>query len=642
MGTPCEHFFGIQELVDILTPYLTRLDVSRLARTCRRNHTSCTPAIYRELSISATDVQLGVFNSIAGMTALGCNVQHVKKLNIRLDELAYYFNCVMAFENLQSRTTTTNTTDTLTPQRPNWLPAPDPLTNALELVPLPKMTNLVDFSLTFEDDNNAYKLPSAADFRVMTAQLCWMLSLHPHLTRLHVREIHSTGIQGFKRLCRAIAGLTKLQELTVSLLSRSFMPSRSYFDLFFSCAPSVQRLLILPFRRDESSLPSLETWSANHDGTDNEVLMASSWRRQGLLDKLESLRLWEFDVRTTTLDILQVFAHCPNIKSLFLPPLAGLRDIDAIGEYVGKNCSKITTLKYRCGEFMEGHFLPFKIVEALPAQQLEEFEYHGCVRDPERLQDNLHLLRRHFAVLRRVDIGQPDIAFAYKIPAAFILKECYGLEDLVIPYSRRGYYVDLGDLIRQPWNCSRLKRLELCINGCELPEPPIELTRLTSLRKPYYSRTSPIATWEDEVIQFVQLELFYRQIGKLTALQHLVLKMARLEERGRWLHLYQNSLYAFPALLSLPELEEGGGSRRPAYLQHWAGLNDLRTLRGSFRADTEETKETTGWNEARFMREHWPRLEYAAFFSRTSNVTEPFKWLEANSVKKERPESLFF
>ena len=234
-----------------------------------------------------------------------------------------------------------------------------------------------------------------------------------------------------------------------------------------------------------------------------------------------------------TLDILQVFAHCPNIKDLPLPSLAGLRDIDAIGEYVDKNCSKITTLRYRCAEVMESTLLPFGIVYALPAQKLKEFEHHGCFGNLERLQDCLHLLRCHFAALRRVVLDQSDKTFAYRIPVAFILKKCYGLEDLVASYGQGSYYVDPEVLIdRQPWNCSRLKRLDLCINGCELPEPPAELTKTEAfLRKPYYSRTNPLTIWKGEVVQFLRLEILYRRIGALTALtalQHLDLRMARL------------------------------------------------------------------------------------------------------------------
>ncbi|KAK3831683.1 MAG: hypothetical protein JOS17DRAFT_743966 [Linnemannia elongata] len=648
MATSCNQFFGIQELVDNLTPLLTQQDLSRLTRTCRRIHISCTPAFYRELIVLYPHRRVKVFNSTTGLVALGRNVQHVKKVFFGLEDMAYFYNCVLAFEDLQSHTST----DTPTPQRPSWLPGPDEtLTNTPELVPLPPITNLVNLSLAFEvagkayTPPSAYKIPSAVDFGVMTAQLCWMLSLNQHLTRLHLGDIHSTGIQGFRRLCRTLAGMTKLQELIVSLPSLSFVPDRWLFDLFFSCPPSVQRLLILPFEGDTRSLTQ-----PSHDGTDNEELIEPSWRRQGFLDKLESLRLWEFDEEITTLDIQQVFAHCPNIKSLFLPPLTGLRDIDVIGEYVGKKCPKITTLSYRGSEVTDSAFLPFRIVDALPAQKLEEFEYKGSFRDLEGVEDNLYLLRRHFAALRRVDIDQSRCSFVSRIPVAFILKECSGLEDLAVSRVWSGYYVDLEDLTDQePWVCSRLKRLELSINGCELPNPPMELKIAEPcLGEPYYSRPNPLTICDIEVAHFAQLEVFYRKIGALTSLQYLVLRMARLDERSRYLYLKRDGLYSFPALLSLPKPEGGGGGgggrqRRPAYLQHWARLKDLRTLQGSFRADTLETKVTAGWDEVRFMREHWPRLSYANFFSRRTNVTEPFRWLEENSVKNGRLSgSLYF
>ncbi|KAG0286026.1 hypothetical protein BGZ96_009813 [Linnemannia gamsii] len=187
MATASELFFGIQDLVDILASHLSQQDLARLTRTCRSLHQSCTPAYYRNLSIGTVgEAIVRVFNSTSGMVALGRHIQPVRKVYFGVEELAYFYKYVLAFENIQSHTTT----DPPRPQRPSWLPPPDTLTNELKLEPLPSMINLVDFSRVFEDADNAYKLPDATDFRVMTAQLRWVLSLIQHLTCLYLEDIN--------------------------------------------------------------------------------------------------------------------------------------------------------------------------------------------------------------------------------------------------------------------------------------------------------------------------------------------------------------------------------------------------------------------------------------------------------------------
>lgn len=199
---------------------------------------SPAPALYRELSIGATYGQLGVFNSIPGMTALGRNVQYVKKLNIGLNELVFYFNCVMVFEDLQSHTTTSSgaAIDTLTPQRPNWLPMPeDPLRNKLELVPLPPTTNLVDITFPFDVVANAYNLPSVNNSRTAMGHLCWILSLNPQLSRLYIDETPTLDPCGFRCFRKIVASLPSLTDLDIVIQTEDPAQFRFCSDIFFRC-----------------------------------------------------------------------------------------------------------------------------------------------------------------------------------------------------------------------------------------------------------------------------------------------------------------------------------------------------------------------------------------------------------------------
>lgn len=83
-------------------------------------------------------------------------------------------------------------------------------------------------------------------------------------------------------------------------------------------------------------------------------------------------------------------------------------------------------------------------------------------------------------------------------------------------------YITFDDALRNPWSCTKLIRLNLGISGCMLP---VEFGV-----KPYYRRPTPITLTKVETQHFSRLENLYRQIGSLTALQELNLRMVSLGE----------------------------------------------------------------------------------------------------------------
>ncbi|KAF9128103.1 hypothetical protein BGW39_005344 [Mortierella sp. 14UC] len=155
-----------------------------------------------------------------------------------------------------------------------------------------------------------------------------------------------------------------------------------------------------------------------------------------------------------------------------------------------------------------------------------------------------------------------------------------------------GVFVELAEPIEYPWSFAKLRWLTLGIIGCDLPiEPEVA---------PYISRPCPITLTQAEAQHFTQLAQLYRQIGALAELRFLDLRMVKLD------------------------------TRRPGFLHHLAGLKKFEFLEGSVRADAEQTKQTMGWNEVKFMTEYWPHLEHARFFAYKDDVTEPFEWFRHN------------
>lgn len=630
MATPCEQFFGIQELVDVLTSFLTQLDLSRLTRTNRSVYTSCTPAFYRKLSIVVGNGKLRVFNSTTGMAALARNIQHVRKAFFGVEEQAYYYNCVLAFEKLHSH----QSTDMYPPQqRPDWLPPADLLQH--ELIPLPPMTNLLDFSFTFDTANNPYKLPSCLDHRAMMAQLSWMMSLnHRNLTHLRIADIPKYGVRegDWQVLCRAISELTELKELDVSFETWKDDIFQTGIDVFFSCRPSIRRLRMRAFEggeedeeegeendgddstgSDKGSQQKDQSRSRKDNDEDRDLVYLP--RRQKPLINLEMLELWDIGAQDSTSDVLSVFAHCPNIKQLSIYSLAGYREVDVIGEYIGSRCSRIESLIYSStGDSGADDSLPFKIMDALPARQLKQIQCHGLFEEALTLSHNFPRLARHFDTLQELVLHRTgSIA---RISIASVFRECSNLESLLIQcHSRIGSFIGLSDAIDGPWNCLRLRRLNLSISECGLP--------VEAGVKPYYSRSTPISLNADETRHFARLGSLYQRIGALTELRELSLKMVtRIGQSYSGARLDCEGM--FHAMLSLGDAEAG----RPGFLNQLAGLSKLEKLEGSVRLNEEEAKVTIGWDEVRWMDMHWPRLVKARFFRHTKHVTEPFRWLD--------------
>ncbi|KAF8947099.1 hypothetical protein BGZ47_010239 [Haplosporangium gracile] len=100
-STACEQFFDIPELPQLLMVFLDRKDVSRLARTCRKMYTRCTPPLFRNL-LARDTTPVKLLLSTPAVLALARNSQHVRTLSLELHELVYYYNCLLAFQDINS------------------------------------------------------------------------------------------------------------------------------------------------------------------------------------------------------------------------------------------------------------------------------------------------------------------------------------------------------------------------------------------------------------------------------------------------------------------------------------------------------------------------------------------------------------
>ncbi|KAG0296826.1 hypothetical protein BGZ96_008430 [Linnemannia gamsii] len=595
MSDALERFFDMTELIDHLTLFLDTKDVSRLIRTSKTMYARCVPSLFKTLSVASLNRLL---SSLSALQVLARNSQHVRRLAFTSSQLSYYYNCVLAFQDICSHVSDTPST------RPPWFPPLDVHTN--QLVALPPMTRLSHFCVDVDDPfmipiDGPPLVPISKD-RTKLAHLYWMFSLSPHLASLSLEKVAIADIESCRRLGEAIAGLHALKKLDLTVFCRDNIKRTLLYQLFFSCSSSV-RLLNFKMRDD--------IFGVEEDETEDTVAVV---RRQEPLIHLEELGILGIYDWNSAVDIRSIFAYCPNVKKLSLEVSPGYQENDNIEQFIGRQCPRIELLNYSLPWSSTPDPLPFRIMESLPAQQVTEFVYYGALSKDISFRTDV-AFHSHSTTLQKVCIdGKGTIP---KAMASAIFSGCFNLETLHIARESSDPYIALADALEYPWACTKLQHLSLAISGCELPvEPGVE---------PYYLRPTPITLTEVETQHFSRLEDLYQRIGTLTGLRELYLAMAILGEDGE---LDEETMrydrHSFPAMLNLQDAQTG----RPGLLQLLSGLRNLEELRGSVSADSDETLVTVGRTEAIWMDQNWPDLQYADFFNYMYGVTEPFQWLE--------------
>lgn len=605
-----QRVFDIPELVDLLLSQCDKPEVSILARTNRTIRRSCTPWLYKSLDFRHDSESKGL-DYVPGMVAFGRNVRHVKDLTVGPDELAFYYNCVLDFEEIHGRFRGSVPTTS----RPAWFPPPD--SHTCQVLALPPMTNLSQVTLEGHSEfNNPHRMRSAQDPRAILGQLCWLISLNPHLTYLNVNPISIKDPQSGRRLVEAVAGLQGIRELGLWIECRSQDAFRLGMDLFYSVKPSI-RSFVLSLSQGGNNDGELDQEGL---GVSNDGLMVMP-RRQEPLVNLETLALWGLDDHVHVGTILSILGHCPNIIKLGTFDIDNEQTVSIIADFVGRECSRIRKLNCSWDYFGRGAILPFKIMEALPAQQVTEVDmcqWHSIFNQPIVGPAIL----RHSTTLRSLNLrSRGGIA---RMPAAAIFENCLSLESFQTFEYNLGLYANLDDVQGAPWKCSNLRELSIAFSGCELP-----FDHDNPDSQPYYARPAPIVLSEAEVQHFARLERLYWQVGQLTQLRYLQLVMVKPNEEDQLEWGSMDVPKAFPALMTLGDVRQG----RPGYLNHLAELKELEMFAGSIDMDNVETKVTSEWREAVWMYEHWPRLQKAYIFSSKDGVSAPFEWLKDKYIQ---------
>ncbi|KAF9139161.1 hypothetical protein BG015_002152 [Linnemannia schmuckeri] len=612
--------FNIPELVSLITSHLDRDDLSRLLRTSQHMHTHCIPFLFKNLSLQYVNNGGGIFQSIVATLALAKNVQHVRSLVVNKLDAVYLFNCLIDFQETHARVAGVPFV------RPRWLPPPDPRT--CQLIALPPLKNLTTLrfnmnTIEFPTDCR-YIIPSYKSTGAALPQVCWIIRQSPHLAYLEIQSITIQNPGRIRLLTDTIAALDFLKELSLTIIS----PKEDWLSigsaLFFSCSPTLEKFTTymepVSGDGDNGTDPSIETqeWylQAKEGEKDVQGKQIAAPRRIAPLLKLREATLCDMDTTGSRQDVIAVLEHCPNVETLRLPAISKGDSGADLANLIARLCPRVSSLMTAQIPGGADNELPFKVMEALPEQQVETLFCPGSSFRMDEMAAR-SIFQRHSTILRNL-----TLMFCGGIQSKAvqtILVECGALEKFEV----RGYdthgglLIHLEDAIEKPWACTRVKRFDLTVGVPEL--------ELIEDSEPYYRRDPPIVLTPDEEQQFAMLEKLYRQIGMLTEVERLDFRLEWLDEDG---FPTQDSAYdtnAFPALLSLGDARTG----RPGYLHLLAGLKKLRKLRGSVFMDLEETEETVDCKEVVWMDDHWRNLTIAEFFHNAGNeARDCFLWLK--------------
>ncbi|KAF9082395.1 hypothetical protein BGX23_012507, partial [Mortierella sp. AD031] len=573
MSTSTNRFFNTPELVLSMAEFLDKFDSSCLSRTCQRLQGWIESQLYKDLTVKFEPKRFNIFASPDSVLALVRNALYVQSLHLGMAETIYFDGCICAHTSPVS---------------------PLPAATSLQVVPIPPLTNLTELDLEldlclhrkYDHVCPYFKLPDTAAVAAATAagfaQTCGLLQLSENLVKVKVHHLPIQCRQDFNLFARAIASLPRLEELNLHIcVAHDTEGSLKWFDVFFMCQSSIRKfqvdvgcaerseMAVITIAEDVDdgrgggvasetrSIAASDGSKAPTDGLslfyDNGGGQVHSGTRPKLGVPTSSTSGWPF----LSHDFVKIVVDCcPLLKRVFVSALANV----------------------------DGFCLPTDLMTTIQEQQVEEFECNdygaGFLEGPEASMTFL----RHSKTLRRVYVESYTQANSEAMCA--VLFVCEVLEDFKtndgIRSADPSFYINLDGAVSRPWACKGLRHLKLSFGIARFDQ------------EPYYNRSPMVTLTDEEQEQFGVLERLYRQIGLLTELSYLDLKALALDDQGQ-------------PIGSLGDEDTG----RPGYLALLGGLKKLKVLRGSFYADTNESKMTMGWPEVRWMTAYWLKLEVA-------------------------------
>ncbi|KAF9104655.1 hypothetical protein BGX29_001481 [Mortierella sp. GBA35] len=593
MDSAATRFFSIPELSLQLECLLTMQSIVALTKVDRRLNEIYTPILYKTLSIQPRPKNL-----------YDCPGSLEKSLLYTCSATIHGLSCRPYSDSLKTLEDLKRTSEA----------DHGPLDDSSQSSPYPcpvipllsRMNNLMSLNCY---SGISFRLPVDLKHKedyfsgALVVQLCDILRFCPHLVQLHLGDVPIHSEQDVVLIARAMAGLGSLTNLSLDLrLYNTEIKDNVVPAIFFGLPVGVETLDLGLYRQIRPA-GMAETVSEVVPGLTDEPLT----RRQEPLYKLTSwqgMNMGRQDLET----LYSMYAHCPALVRLVVPNFHLSADVQGIARFIADHCPKLKRLDHVYNGQDPLATMMVALITAMAQDTLVSLDYDGAEDEDHRLGASLE---RHFGSLTEINFQG-----TYHLESRTIQTILVGCRNLEV-FNIEGLYdheISLADAVAHQWACTRIRRLAIIINIGDIQELKKETI---------YARPLPIVLTDAETDRMRLLKRLYQQIGSLTQLEFLDLRIAVDVDALDDEEFFDFRYFSFPYLLALADVEAG----RTGYLHLLAGLGNLKTLQGSFYADTEETKLTMDQHLCEWILEHWPRLEKAWFFPPGVTPTEPFQWL---------------
>lgn len=606
MISPASQFFSIPELFQTLEPLLSNPSIVALSQVNHKLNEIYTPLIYQTISFCSKPAK-SVFDSLG---SLDKSFRYARKMTLIGTLCGPYSRALKSFEEQYHQT-----------NEPNGPPIDTH--QLLPPSPPPRMNNLTQLQ-----SYGSYSRQADATYTTYThdyysgdylVHLCHILQFCPRLVDLSMRDVPIHNEEDILLIARAISGLDSLRDvqLDLRLCSKSTLKRKVFSPIFFALPSGVETLDLALQNQISSDV---------RPAASNEALEVSAEQLRRRQEPLYRLRSW-LGLETAKNDLQTITAflsHCPELERLRVPEYLSDSDIPEIATVITTSCPKLKHIHHWYSGQDPLAVMLITLIATMAQDTLVTLEYGGAEDENHRLGASL---QRHFGSLKSI-----IMRVCYHMESTTIqtiLAGCRELEELTIEGGYDPREVRLADAVAQQWASTKIRRLAIEINIGDIDE---------FRKETFYSRPLPIIFTDAEADRMRQLKRLYQQIGSLHELENLDLRIAVplgvMDGQDNCL-CYRD--VSFPGLMALADEEAG----RPGYLHLLAGLKNLRTIQGSFRADTGETKLTIDQDVCTWIHQHWPRLEKIAFFSRGTTLTAPFQWLVDQRANNQTPLNLF-
>ncbi|KAK5815004.1 hypothetical protein F5H01DRAFT_344755 [Linnemannia elongata] len=432
------------------------------------------------------------------------------------------------------------------------------------------------------------------------AQLLYVVRQSPCLAILDLGQVIVNTNIGLELLSSVLSTIGTLKSLKLWVYSDYIAPKEVLKALVYSFPDLLESFSLLYAPNCRALKP--EAW----DKTSSELKDSVSQQLRPTVERTEPLiHMSDWRLIVTGDDYIPAevsvpfFKLFPELTSMDVPEIdnTDTNYLRSVAFRILETCPKLKHLSKRDIQADEEGRMMFAFLEQMEENTLESLQF---LQYTEELQSLVWGLEFHNKSVKSVILDECQSMTATSI--AWIFHQCPALEVFRISMNFDSEFeIPLDMLISQEWASTKFKELKLYV---QLEEEQEELGEED------FVFSDPMPQWT------IGLERFYRQIGVLTQLRILDLRVA--VERGSRdgdgdgdgdYITYKDK--TFPGLLTLENRAIG----RVGWLQLLGGLKNLEELHGSFNLATMIPGSEFGQDEADWMVEHWPKLRFIELFT---------------------------